>query len=208
MNKKMLLSILIIAFVGIAAAGTWANYVVSDDANGNTLTTGTMGLELGQAGGDSFDVKYIIPGDDSVDITYIRIFQEWVYSYFDFWTWSWVNVYEEVSEEGLYFVEPTNTGNIPGQVFISGTESSSSTTLPDHVHIYYSTDVDDTDPVELTEESMDTGIILNPEESAKIYFWYSYDNVADQNGEMGQTLTSNIKVELKNPVDLESEPIH
>ena len=207
MNKRMLLSILIIAFVGIAAAGTWANYVVGEETSG-TLTTGTLALTIGQAGGASFDVKYIIPGDDHAGINYIRIFQEWVYRYYDWWTKSWVDVYSEVSEEGLYYIEPTNTGNIPGQVFISGTKSSSSSTLPEHVHIYYSNDINDPNPKELPSEAEDTEIILNPGESTRFYFWYSYDNVADQNAEMGQILNANIRVELRNPESLEGEPIH
>ena len=177
-NKKMLLSILIIAFVGIAAAGTWANFVVSAESTGNTLTAGELGIELNRPLQRAFAVNGIIP-DSKEQIKYKRL----------------------PFSEGEYFVKIKNTGNIPGQLFISATESSSVQSLADNVKIYYSTNPNDPNPIEITDTPVDTGEVLNGGQSTTLYFWYSYKNVDSsiQNNEMGQTLNVDMKFELRNP---------
>lgn len=201
MNKKMLLSILIIAFVGIAAAGTWANFVVGAETEANTLTAGILGLSLGQAGGDEFSVDQMIPGQEG-QITYMKVWQH---------PRSYYPPGHQFTIEDEYYIEPTNTGNIPGQLFISGTESASVASLMENVDIYYSTDEDDDDPTLLTTNSEDMLITLGPsgenDDSVRVYFWYSYKNVENQNAEMGQTLNSIVKFELKNPVSVPGTPI-
>lgn len=179
-NKKMLLSILIIAFVGIAAAGTWANFVVSAESTDNTLTAGELGIDLNRPLQRAFAVNGIIP-DSKEQIEYKHPLP-----FFG---------------DGEYFVNIRNTGNIPGQLFISATESSSVRSLADNVKIYYSTNPNDSNPIEITDTPVDTGEVLNGGRSTTLYFWYSYKNVdsAIQNNEMGQTLNVDMKFELRNP---------
>jgi spore coat-associated protein N len=51
LNKKMLLSVLIIGVVATAAgAGTWAQFSDTETSSGNTLTAGTMDLQLSADG--------------------------------------------------------------------------------------------------------------------------------------------------------------
>lgn len=180
-NKKMLLSILIIAFVGIAAAGTWANFVVSAESTGNTLTAGELGIDLNRPSQRAFAVNGIIP-DSKEQIVYKRL-------------------HFPGGAENEYFVNIKNTGNIPGQLFISANESSSVQTLADNVKIYYSTNPNDPNPIEITDTPVDTGEVLNGGQSTTLYFWYSYKNVDSsiQNNEMGQTLNVDMKFELRNP---------
>jgi len=193
MNKKMLLSVLIIAFVGIAAAGTWANYVVSEEAGDNTLTAGILEISIGKAGGAAFSVDKIIPGQRD-QIEYIKVCD-------------WHNPTAD------YYLEPSNTGNVKGALYISGTEAAGIQSLMDNVDIYYSFDQNSNHPTLLTPTSTDMNKILNPSgefgDSARVYFWYAYKNVDSsiQNNEMGQTLTSTIKFELKNPETVPGTPI-
>lgn len=185
-NKKMVLSILIIAFIGIVAAGTWANFTVSAERGGNTLTAGQLGLSIGQAENAAFAVDKIIPGQNGEDITYEKVIC----------IFGW-----PIAIEQHYFVEPTNTGNIPGALYISGTESANLQSLMDNVDIYYSTNPNSNNPTKLTDVVTPMNIVLDPGQSAKVYFWYSYKNVDStlQNPEMGQTLSSTLKFELRNP---------
>ena len=177
-NKKMLLSILIIAFVGIAAAGTWANFVVSAESTGNTLTAGELGIDLNRPLQRAFAVNGIIPDSkEQIEYKYLFFFED------------------------EYFVNIRNTGNIPGQLFISATESSSVQSLADNVKIYYSTNPNYPNPIEITDTPVDTGEVLNGGQSTTLYFWYSHKNVDSsiQNNEMGQTLNVDMKFELRNP---------
>ncbi|WP_155399764.1 hypothetical protein [Methanosarcina mazei] len=183
MNKKMLLSVLIIAFVGVAAVGTWANYVVSAESTGNTLTAGELGIELNRPSQRAFAVNGIIP-DSKEQIEYKHLF----------------------FSEDEYFVNIRNTGNIPGQLFISSTETSAVPSLEENVKIYYSTIPNDPNPIEITGTPVDTGVVLNGGAFRPLYFWYSYKNVdsAIQNNEMGETLNVNMNFELRNPETSES----
>lgn len=174
----MLLSILMIAFIGIAAAGTWANYVVSAESTGNTLTAGELGVAIDKSQNKAFAVEKIIPNTkDQIEYT-------------KFFCWD---------EE--YSVNVRNTGNIPGNLFISSTETSNPQSLADNVKIYYSTNPNDPNPKEITSNSVDTGININGQQAQRLYFWYSYKNVDSsiQNLEMGKTLNVNMNFELKNP---------
>lgn len=185
-NKKMVLSILIIAFIGIVAAGTWANFTVSAERGGNTLTAGQLGLSIGQAENAAFAVDKIIPGQSEEGITYEKVIC----------SWGW-----PIAIEQHYYVEPANTGNIPGALYISGTESANLQSLMDHIDIYYSTNPNSNNPTLLTDVATPMNIVLDPGQSTKVYFWYSYENVDStlQNPEMGQQLSSTLKFELRNP---------
>ncbi|KKG66775.1 hypothetical protein [Methanosarcina mazei] len=183
MNKKMLLSVLIIAFVGVAAVGTWANYVVTAESTGNTLTAGELGIELNRPLQRAFAVNGIIPDSkEQIEYKFLCFFED------------------------EYFVNVRNTGNIPGQLFISSTETSAPQSLADNVKIYYSTNPSDPNPKEITGTPVDTGVVLNGGAFRPIYFWYSYKNVDSsiQNAEMGKTLNVNMKFELRNPETSES----
>lgn len=183
MNKKMLLSVLIIAFVGVAAVGTWANYVVSAESTGNTLTAGELGIELDRPLQRAFAVNGIIPDSkEQIEYKFLYFFED------------------------EYFVNIRNTGNIPGQLFISSTETSAVPSLAENVKIYYSTIPNDPNPIEITGTPVDTGVVLNGGAFRPLYFWYSYKNVdsAIQNNEMGETLNVNMNFELRNPETSES----
>ena len=69
MNKKMLLSILIIGVVAVSAgAGTWAYYSDTETSNDNTLTAGTLDLQLDGANGIAgVSISNVAPGD--LDVT-------------------------------------------------------------------------------------------------------------------------------------------
>lgn len=63
-NKKMLLSILIIGCAAtVAGAGTWAFFDDSLDVNNNTITSGNISLVPYQSTVDKFTVGPIAPGD-------------------------------------------------------------------------------------------------------------------------------------------------
>jgi hypothetical protein len=190
-NKKMVLSILIIACVGVATAGTWANYVVQNEVKNNKLTAGTIELTFDSQANVPFDVKYIIPGQDDQQIK--RKICVWIFD-------KWVD----------YTLMPKNTGNIAGDLYISGEEVAELQSLSNNVHIYYATSDDVSKAVEITGTPTFTGVKLEPNHSATLYFWYSYDNVESsiQNLEMGKTLTENLKFELRNPDSITGEPIY
>jgi predicted ribosomally synthesized peptide with SipW-like signal peptide len=65
LNKKMLLSVLIIGVVAtVAGAGTWAAFSDSETSTGNTFTAGTLDLKLNGADGISgFNIGNVAPKD-------------------------------------------------------------------------------------------------------------------------------------------------
>ncbi len=64
LNKKMLLSLLVIGVVSVSAgAGTWAYFSDTETSSGNTFTAGTLDLAYDINGGDW------INGDDVASIT-------------------------------------------------------------------------------------------------------------------------------------------
>ena len=65
LNKKMLLSVLIIGVVAtVAGAGTWAAFSDSETSTGNTFTAGTLDLKLNGADGiTGFSIGDVAPND-------------------------------------------------------------------------------------------------------------------------------------------------
>lgn len=64
LNKKMLLSVLILSVVAtVAGAGTWAYFDSSQTANDNTITSGTLILTPGSSALDVFNIGPLAPGD-------------------------------------------------------------------------------------------------------------------------------------------------
>jgi hypothetical protein len=61
-NKKIILSVLFIALVGIGAAGTWANYVDTKDTGTHTIYAGALTIN-DLAGVSLVTPDYIYPGD-------------------------------------------------------------------------------------------------------------------------------------------------
>ena len=176
-NKRIVLGILMIAFVGIAAAGTWANFVDSATDTG-TLKAGTINIDLlrpnGQAG---FSMDKLIPDSTTDHITFHRC---------------WFN--------GNYFVTVMNTGDIPASLFISDVLTSTGSTIADHVDLYYST-TENGAPIAITPTSTDTGLNVGANGAQTVWLWYSYENVDStiQNEEMGDTVNAVVNFELKNP---------
>ena len=179
MNKKLLLSILIIAFVGIAAAGTWANYVVTEAAGGNTLKAGTIDISLNKANNQPFQAGPMVPDSTTDKIMY---HQCW-------WFWG---------SDKHYDITVTNTGDIDASLFLSDVLTSNPSSLADNVKLYYS-ETDSGTPIEITGTPADTGFNIPAGQSKKLYFWYSYANNGDQTAEMGQIVDAVINFELRNP---------
>jgi hypothetical protein len=194
LNKKFVLSIFTVALIGIAAAGTWANYDVKGADETGKITTGFIGLSTGHPNGlASFDVGPIIPGETVDPITYSAVY------------WDWLGPHDV---EHMYFIKPTNTGNIKGDLYISGSGSSSdSTTLASHINMQ--------NPVPIPTTSTKIGTLSENGQfgdSKTIYFWYTYDNVAatgtfNQNDEMSKHYTETIKLEIRNPDSVPGLPI-
>ena len=65
LNKKMLLSLLVIGVVSVSAgAGTWAYFSDTETSTDNTFTAGTLDLELDGADGiTGFGITDVAPGD-------------------------------------------------------------------------------------------------------------------------------------------------
>lgn len=63
LNKKMLLSLLVLGVVAtVAGAGTWAAFSDTETSTGNTLTAGTLDLEVGGVGASlPFSVGNVYP---------------------------------------------------------------------------------------------------------------------------------------------------
>ena len=60
LNKKMLLSLLVIGVVSVTAgAGTWAYFSDTETSEGNTFTTGTLDIEIP----NTFEFGDVAPGD-------------------------------------------------------------------------------------------------------------------------------------------------
>ncbi|KKG93750.1 hypothetical protein DU69_17475 [Methanosarcina mazei] len=181
MNKKMLLSILIIAFIGISAAGTWANFTKSADSTGNTLTAGNLNIALDRPSNQPFSVGPMIPDSKINDIVYHKCW------------WGTVS-------DKHYDIRVWNTGNIPASLFVSSTLTSDPASLAQHVKLYYSeSDAEDAAKTEITSSLLDTGFNIPAGQSKQLYFWYSYENVPNQNAEMGKTANALITFELRNP---------
>lgn len=74
MNKKILLSLLIIGIiVSVASAGTWAYFSDAKSTQENTLTAGTLKLNEGITQAKLFaDAGYIIPGKSGSDYIYVQ----------------------------------------------------------------------------------------------------------------------------------------
>jgi hypothetical protein len=187
-NKRIVLGILLIAFVGIAAAGTWANFVVSATDSG-TLKAGTIAIRLDQPFSSGFSMDKLIP-DSTVDPI--------------------KKVYHSCGGHGSdgveipYKVTVKNTGDLPASLFISDvlTSTPADSTIKDNVVIYYST-TPSGDKVPITSTSTDTTKNVAAVNGAQdIYLWYSYTNIANnvlQTAEMGDTVNAVITYELKNP---------
>ncbi|AKB29845.1 hypothetical protein MSSIT_3126 [Methanosarcina siciliae T4/M] len=63
LNKRMLLSVLIIGTVAVVAgAGTWAAFSDTETSNNNTFTAGTLDLTLGQLVTGGVNLANIYPG--------------------------------------------------------------------------------------------------------------------------------------------------
>ena len=64
LNKKMLLSVLILSVVAtVAGAGTWAYFDSSQAVDDNTITSGTLTLTPGSSALDAFNIGPLAPGD-------------------------------------------------------------------------------------------------------------------------------------------------
>jgi hypothetical protein len=190
-NKKMVLSILIIACVGVATAGTWANYVGQNNVKDNKLTAGTLDLKFDSTANIPFEVKNIIPGQEDQQIK--KKIVVWGDTH-------WID----------FTLKPKNVGTISGDLYISKEAASTVSSLATNVHIYYATSDDVSKAIEITNTPTQTNVKLEPNDLAILYFWYSYDNVDSsiQNSEMGQTVTENLKFELRNPDSTTGQPIY
>ena len=71
-HKRIVLSVLIIAFVGIAASGTWANFSVSATDTG-TLKAGTIGIKLYETTGAPFIVIGMVPDSTMNEIRFHQL---------------------------------------------------------------------------------------------------------------------------------------
>ncbi|MDO9517729.1 MAG: TasA family protein, partial [Methanosarcinaceae archaeon] len=66
LNKKMLLSLLIIGVVSVSAgAGTWAYFTDTETSTGNTFTAGTLDLIVNGVDitTERFEISDVAPGD-------------------------------------------------------------------------------------------------------------------------------------------------
>lgn len=76
LNKKVLLSVLIIGTIAIVAgAGTWAWFTDTQYSNGNTFTAGTLGLSVGDQTGTNigkFTFNNIAPGFDKTETVNVK----------------------------------------------------------------------------------------------------------------------------------------
>lgn len=177
-HRKMVLSVLIIAFVGIAAASTWANFTVTAEANGNTLQTGTIGIKLYETTGAPFTVKGMVPDSTMNKIVFHQL------------VWP---------QTGQYAVTVQNTGNLDASLFLSDVLTSDPASLADHVSLYYSIDGTSGSPTKITDTPTDTEINIPAGGNKVLFFWYSYENEGVQTSEMGKTANAVIKFELRNP---------
>lgn len=184
-NKKIVLSILTVAFIGIAAAGTWANYDVSKIRDGSTISTGKLTLDLYTPGTQTFTVSNIIPGVDNTLIKHK--------------VWIFPNV--------PYTITTLNGGTLPGDLYISklasgtGGINNGDLDASNHIHLYCSENPDDSNPAEIYSWATKFQTV-NPGTIGKTYFfWYAYDNVdsSTQNDEMGVTVNEKLTFELRNP---------
>lgn len=175
-HKKIFLSVLIIAFVGITAASTLANFTVSAEMGGNTLQTGTIGIKLYETTGAPFTVTGMIPDSTINDIRFHQL------------VWP---------QEGQYAVTVQNTGDIPASLFISDVLTSEPASLAQHVKLYYA-DTASGAPIEITDTPTDTGFNIPAGGNKVLFFWYSYENDGDQISEMGKTVDAVINFELRN----------
>jgi hypothetical protein len=178
-HKKVVLSILIIAFIGMAAASTWANFDVTATDSGNTLKAGKIEINLYETTSFPFTITHMVPDSTTDKILFHQL------------VWP---------QTGQYAVTVQNTGDIPASLFLSDVlASADSATLPNNVAIYYSTDATSASPTKLTSTPTDTKINIPVGGNQVMFFWYSYANVANQNAEMGKTASATINFELKNP---------
>lgn len=181
-NKRIVLGILIIAFIGVTAAGTWANFTKSATSDGNTLQAGTIDISVERPNiNQPFSVRGMIPDSTENIIKFYPCFWE---------------------ETNKYHVTIRNTGNIPASLFISDVltpAAGAPASIADHVTLYYS-ETETSDPIEITDQLVDTGFNLAGNGGSKtLYFWYSYENDGNQNAEMGKTVNAAINFELRNP---------
>ena len=177
-HKKMVLSVIIIAFVGITAASTWANFSVSAESGGNTLQAGTIGIKLYETTGAPFTVTGMVPDSTINDIRFHQL------------VWP---------QSGQYAVTVQNTGNLDASLFISDILTSDPSSLADHVALYYSIDGTSESPIKITSTPTDTKINIPAGGNRVLFFWYSYENDGDQTSEMGKTVDAVINFELRNP---------
>lgn len=64
LNKKMLLSLLVIGVVSVSAgAGTWAYFSDTETSSGNTFTAGTLDIEIP----NTFNFGNVAPGDTKTE---------------------------------------------------------------------------------------------------------------------------------------------
>ena len=84
LNKKMLLSLLVIGVVSVSAgAGTWAYFTDEEVTSGNTFTAGTVDLSLGTVTievdadnmkpGDSKTLTIPLSNDGTLDFDYVAV---------------------------------------------------------------------------------------------------------------------------------------
>jgi predicted ribosomally synthesized peptide with SipW-like signal peptide len=77
LNKKMLLSVLIVGVVAsVAGAGTWAAFSDTETSTGNTFTAGTLDLQLtGKQvpATTSFTVSNVVPSANSVSLGTLKL---------------------------------------------------------------------------------------------------------------------------------------
>lgn len=177
-HKKTVMSVLIIAFVGITAASTWANFSVTATSGGNTLQAGTIGIRLYETTGAPFTVTGMVPDSTMNEIKFHQL------------VWP---------QNGQYAVTVQNTGNLDASLFISDFLTSDPASLAGHVSLYYSIDGTSESPTKITGTPTDTKINIPAGGNKVLFFWYSYENDGDQTSEMGKTVNAVINFELRNP---------